>query len=313
MDAMAQAITDWKNWLLAAGRSSGTVSAYEWDVRALARANPALAPFDYRAADLNRYQAERRLAGVGASARKRSAASFRSFFGFVCGKNHSPARKLPFPRVARSQQRVLDWEQAGAVLAACETTTAVGLRDLAIVCLAMESALRNAELCRLELSRIDLERRRLRVVIKGGQEGVGSFDPLTTSYLSAWIEARKAIALPDTKTVFCSVGGLTPGRPLTPGGLRCIFRQIGKKAGLAAFSPHDLRRSCATLKTRLGAPTRTIQVGGRWSNLREVETYTQAINLEDFESYSPVAHLMRPETRPPLDAASRRGSASPAV
>ena len=293
-----QAITDWRNWLLAAGRSATTVEAYVWDMTSLAKRFPGKAPIEYKSTDLQLYQAERRLAGISASARKRSAASFRSFFGYVCGKSKSPAKTLPFPRVERTAQRVLDWEQAGRVLAACETTTAVGLRDLAIVCLAMESALRCAELCRLEVAKVDLEHRRLRVVIKGGKEGVGSFDPLTGSYLAAWLAARAKIALPETKTVFCSVGGLTPGRALTPGGLRCIFRQIGRKAGLAAFSPHDLRRSCATLKTRLGAPSRTVQVGGRWSNLREVETYTQSISLDDFEAYSPVAHIMRPAAPP---------------
>lgn len=294
MDTLAQAVTNWKNHLLAAGRSQTTVEAYVWDVRALARRFPDKSPLDFRVTDLTEYQAERRLAGVGASARKRAAASFRSFFAFTCGKSKSPARKLPFPKVQRTEQRVLNWDQAGAVLAACETTTAVGLRDLAIVCLAMESALRCSELCRLELSRLDLEQRRLRVTVKGGHEGVGSFDPLTASYLAAWIAARKTIALPETKTVFCSVGGLTPGKPLSAGGLRCIFRQIGKKAGLAAFSPHDLRRTAATLKMRLGASSRVIQVGGRWANLAEVETYTQAISLDDFEGFSPVAHLMRP-------------------
>ena len=292
MDAMAQAITDWVNWLLAAGRSTGTVSAYEWDVRALARANPQMAPFDYRAPDLNRYQAERRLAGVGTSARKRSVVAIRSFFGHVCGRK-SPARSLPGPRVERHQQRVLDWDQAGAVLAACETSRARGLRDLALICLLIESGLRNAEVCRLELSKLDLDRRRLVVVVKGGKEGVGSFDPITAQYLTAWIKAREEIALPETKTVFCSVGGTTPGHPLTPEGLRGIFKKIGAAAGLVdGFSPHDLRRSCATLKTRLGAPSRVVQVGGRWSNLREVETYTQAISLDDFASYSVVGRLL---------------------
>jgi len=289
-----QAITEWRNHLLAAGRSQTTVEAYVWDVRALMKRFPDKSPLYYKVTDLTAYQAERRLAGVGASARKRAAASFRSFFAFTCGKTKSPARKLPFPKVERTEQRVLNWDQAGAVLAACETTTAVGLRDLAIVCLAMESALRCSELCRLELARLDLEHRRLRVVIKGGKEGIGSFDPITAGYLAAWIEARKTIALPATRTVFCSVGGLTPGRPLSAGGLRCIFRQIGKKAGLAAFSPHDLRRTAATLKMRLGASSRVIQVGGRWSNLAEVETYTQAISLDDFEGYSPVSRLMGP-------------------
>lgn len=292
--AMDQSIRDWENWLLAAGRSRTTVSAYAWDVRALAKRYPGLSPFDYKLADLNRYQAERRLAEVGDSARKRSVSAAKSFFGYVCGKK-SPAARLPVPRVKllKHTPRTLTWEQVSAVLAACETTQARGLRDLAIICLLMESALRNAEVCRLELEKVDLAGHRLRVVTKGGKEQSGSFDGLTAQYLGAWIAARPDFALPSTKTLFCSLGGLTPGAPLTPEGLRGIFKKIGKDAGLPdGFSPHDLRRSCATLKTQLGAPTRTVQVGGRWNNLAQVETYTRAISLDDFERYSIVGHVL---------------------
>lgn len=296
---MDQAISDWQNWLLAAGRSATTVPAYVWDMRALHKRYPELAPVDYKAADLHRYQAERTVAGISPSARKRAAASFRSFFAFTIGKRKSPARALPFPKVARNPQRVLDMDMASRVCAACETTSAGGLRNLTIICLLLESALRNAEVCRLEVAKLDLVKRRLSVVVKGGREEKGSFDQVTAGYLAAWLQVRAEIALPDTKTVFCSIGGLTPGTPLTPGGLRCIFRQVGKAAGLAeGFSPHDLRRSCATLKTRLGAPSRTVQVGGRWKNLKELETYTQDISLDDFEQFSIVAQLHEPLRNP---------------
>jgi len=300
---MEQSILDWQNWLLAAGRSRTTVSAYSWDVHALAKRYPTLTPFDYKLSDLNRYQAERRLADVGDSARKRSVSAARSFFGYVCGKSKSPARTLPVPRVKvlKHIPRTLTWDQVGAVLATCETTQARGLRNLALICLLMESALRNAEVCRLEMAKVDLAGHRLRVVTKGGREQSGSFDGLTAEYLAAWIIARADFAQSTTKTLFCSVGGLTPGAPLTPEGLRGIFRKIGAAAGLAdGFSPHDLRRSCATLKTQLGAPTRTIQVGGRWSNLREVETYTRSISLDDFEKFSIVGHVLGSNVKPPV-------------
>lgn len=296
---MEQAIVDWRNWLLASGKSQATVTGYEWDLRALARRYPALEPWGFKIADLNRYQAERLVAGVGDQARKRSASAMRSFFKFACGTK-SPAKTLPVPRPKRRAQRVLDWEQAGAVLAACETTTARGLRDLALLCLMMESALRCSEVCRLELKKVSLEQRRLTVLVKGGHERQGAFDQVTAEYLAAWIAVRAQFAQPDTGTLFCSVGGLTPGKPLTPEGLRGIFRKIGQAAGLTqGFSPHDLRRSCATLKTRLGAPSRTVQVGGGWSNLKEVERYTASISLDDFERYSPVTHLLRPPAPAP--------------
>lgn len=291
--ALEIAVVDWVNWMLSANRSITTTTAYRWEVRALGKRYPELAPRDFRLADLTRYQAERRLANVGDSASKRAASAFRSFFSFACGKK-SPAKSLPVPTVKalKRKPRTLTLEQADAVMGVCESTRARGVRDLALIALMLESALRNAEVCRLELAKVDLEHHRLSVIVKGGKEEAGSFDALTAQYLAAWINLRRDIAQPATKTLFCSVGGLTPGAPLTTAGMQAIFKVLGKAAGLTdGFSPHDLRRSCATLKTQLGAPTRTIQVGGRWSALREVETYTRNVSLADFERYSIVQHL----------------------
>jgi integrase len=58
------------------------------------------------------------------------------------------------------------------------------------------------------------------------------------------------------------------------------------------FSPHDLRRSFATLSSRLGAPSRIVQVAGRWSDLKMVEGYTQSLEASDFMPYDPVSRIL---------------------
>ena len=79
---------------------------------------------------------------------------------------------------------------------------------------------------------------------------------------------------------------------MTPSGLRVAFRYMGKRAGLAAFSPHDMRRAFATMAHRLGAPSRLVQVAGRWEDLRMVARYTPSLTAEDFDPYSPVRGLL---------------------
>ena len=90
---------------------------------------------------------------------------------------------------------------------------------------------------------------------------------------------------------FVGFEGHRVGEQLTTTGLRCLFRKLGKQAGLAAFSPHDLRRTFATLTTEAGAPSRVVQVGGRWSGLELIVRYTQALQVKAIMPYLPTAAL----------------------
>lgn len=93
-------------------------------------------------------------------------------------------------------------------------------------------------------------------------------------------------------TLFVSVGGSTVGCALTTYGLRKIFQYIAQRVGLEKFSPHDLRRTMANLGVQFGAPTRVVQVAGRWDKIETVEDYTQAIQQRDFDPYAPVKRLL---------------------
>ncbi len=151
---------------------------------------------------------------------------------------------------------------------------------------------RASALCRLDLRQVSLETRRYVVRDKGGDEIERAFSPATARFLGQWLSIRPAHARPETTTVFCGIGGLKPGTSLTPWGLRAIFRQIGKRAGLAAFSPHDLRRSFARLSHLLGAPSELVRIMGGWKSQAQMKPYTESLGPEDFDPYFPVAGLM---------------------
>jgi integrase len=113
------------------------------------------------------------------------------------------------------------------------------------------------------------------VEVKGGREAFGYFGASTGRRLRSWLEVR--VAAVGVGTVFVSVGGNTPGRPLTTRGLRSALRRLGDRAGVADVSAHAFRRSFACIMTEAGAPGRVVQLAGRWSNLQMVERYTQAM------------------------------------
>lgn len=287
---MHDTITEWIN-LLKVSRRTHTVQRYEYLLRTLAKTAPDRRARDWTTEQLLAYLAHRRDAGLGDSGVKMIVCAMRGFFGWLYGLD-SPARRIPYPKIKKRLQRTLDSETMFAVLASCDTSKPVGIRDLAILSLMLDSGLRAFEICGLELDKVDVEGQGLKVIVKGGREERGVFSKTTAAYLARWLAVRPYFAAPDTKTFFVSMGGGSLGKPLTTNGLRVVFRYIRKRAGLKAFSPHDMRRTFATMSIRNGAPTRVVQAAGRWNDIAMVERYTAAIQPEDFEPYSPVESLI---------------------
>ena len=298
---MLAAMAVWRDWLVVSRKSAATVEAYVWEVRALARASPELGPADWTTERLLAYLARRTEAGVGESALRRAVAAFRSFFRHALGASTSsagsgpitPAHALPWPKVHKRRQRVLDWETALAVVSACDTATHRGTRDLAILLLILDSSIRASALCRLDVRQLNLEKRRYTVIEKGGDEVERGFGPSTAHFVGQWLAIRPAHARPEVTAVFVGLGGLKPGTPLTPWGLRAIFRKIGVQAGLTqGFSPHDLRRSFARLSHLLGAPSELVRIMGGWKTQAQMKPYTESLGPDDFEPYFPVSKLL---------------------
>jgi integrase len=70
-----------------------------------------------------------------------------------------------------------------------------------------------------------------------------------------------------------------------------IVRRWGEKLGFR-LSPHDLRRTFTTLSLKNGAPSRLVQVAGRWSSIEMVERYSQAITPGEYDDYFPTSKLL---------------------
>jgi integrase/recombinase XerD len=295
MNTPIDKVANWIDWL-SIDSATTTCEAYRWELRhfeAWAAQTLERDVLSLKPDDLARYFAQRRaLDKVGDATIRRSVNALKAFYQYALGRK-SPAKNLKAPSIKRKRQRTLNSSLAFQVMLSPDTSTVRGKRDLAVICLGLSSGLRESELCHLLLGEVDMEHGRLTTKVKGGDDGDGVFGFDTAAALSSWLAVR--VAAPGVETVFVSVGGNTPGRPITPSGLRVIFRRIAADAGLPHLSPHDLRRTFATLSHRNGAPSRIVQVAGRWHDLRQVEGYTQALEAEDFAPYDPVSRLMGPK------------------
>lgn len=215
-----------------------------------------------------------------------SLVASRKFLVWMFGQSH-PAQAARIKRTRPRRQRVLSAGRALDLLASFNTHTAKGSRDLAIAALALDTGLRCSELCRLRLADVDLVTRVLQVIVKGGQWAAGVFSEQTALYIHEWIAFRATA--PGAETLFTSTRS---GRPLTRNGLQTIVKKWGLVVGIK-ISPHDLRRSFATLSTIFGAPSRVVQIAGRWSDIGMVERYTQSIDPDCITPFLPVSHLKR--------------------
>jgi site-specific recombinase XerD len=187
----------------------------------------------------------------------------------------NPAEGLKLPKVPVRIQRTLTLDEVRAMLEVCDLDTVKGIRDCALLHVLIDTGLRAAEVCRLRSADVHLEQRFLTVIVKGGREDVAYFGESTARSIQCWLDVRSAA--PVVEELFTAVGGGRPGRELTTRGLRTIVKQIGEVAGVEGVSPHAFRRGFAVIATEAGAPSRVVQVAGRWSNITMVERYTLAL------------------------------------
>ena len=243
-------------------------------------------PFEALSADdLRRYlMAER----WSANSRRISGNAIKSFCRFCFGNTH-PCLSCRLPVDQSKPGRSLDQEQVDQLLSHFDTTTPLGWRNLSIMAIMIETGIRESEVCRLDVNDLELGRRRFAVLAKGQKWRTGVFSEASKRFLSVWLEARKDIAAPGVPFLFVSIGGKKPGYGMTPAGLRAVFRRIGERSGIGPLSPHDLRRTMATLFTEGGCPTRMVQLLGGWEDIRMVERYTRNLRPQQVDVYSPLS------------------------
>lgn len=226
----------------------------------------------------------------GSNQRYTALCACRKFLRYCFGPDH-PALSARVKRGSARRQRVLTREMALELLASFDRAAPKGCRDLALAALALDTGLRCSELCRLALADVDLAARRLQVIVKGGQWGAAVFSAETAQYIGEWVERfRRPAAGVETLFVSLQHQAGTYGQALTREGLKVIVRNWGLSIGIK-LSPHDLRRSFATLSTIFGAPSRVVQLAGRWSQITMVELYTRDLAASEIEPYLPVSRL----------------------
>jgi len=122
-----------------------------------------------------------------------------------------------------------------------DTNPALGARDAAILALLYGVGLRRAEATSLELSDLQARDGSLRVRGKGNKQRIAYLPAGAQAALEAWLRVRGR----KPGGLFCGVtkGGKLTHRDVSPQLVYRVVEQRHRKAGIAEFTPHDLRRS----------------------------------------------------------------------
>lgn len=177
--------------------------------------------------------------------------NLRYFLRYLNQKNMCPLILLE-PSVYKPVRRrklipCFTKDEVTRLLACCDRTTAAGMRDYAIVLLAVTSGLRACDIVSLELKDIDWRQYRINIIQeKTGKQVCQPLVNETGNAIATYIlHARLADVASDT--IFQSLS--LPATPITPNCCRSMFRRLCSKAKVEHLEWrcfHSLRRAAAT-------------------------------------------------------------------
>lgn len=234
-------------------------------------------------------------------------AAIRSFFRFL--QHREPAAldqvrrvlAIPFKKSDTRLVPYLDQDEVQALLDAPDPTIREGIRDRAMLHLAVSAGLRVSELTGLRLDDVAPQSRTILVRGKGRRERALPLWKTSASALRAWLAVRGTVVVPE---LFLNARG----DPFSRWGFAYVLRRHAETASRKCssmsnkkLSPHVLRHTCAMVVLQATQDIRKVSLWLGHANLATTEVYVRADPSEKLEAIEAVvpAHLRKGKFRPP--------------
>ncbi|MGH9971776.1 MAG: tyrosine-type recombinase/integrase [Pyrinomonadaceae bacterium] len=240
----------------------------------------------------------------------------RSFFTWLNRNGHllhNPTERLAFPRKEQPLPHVLNKSEIARLIETPDPTTAIGLRDRALMETLYATGIRHSEAHKLDLYDIDTAAHRLTVRLGKGQRD--RLVPLTET-AAHWLTRYVTVARPELaagklwgkgkrrlKQKRSQSSGprwiaSTPALWLAVTGRRLSYQMIADRIRDYALqaevkaSVHTFRHCCATHLLRGGASVRHVQqlLGHRDLNTTEIYTHIELQDLQQAIEYAASAN-----------------------
>ena len=236
------------------------------------------------------------------STQHQKVGTLRDFFRWLTRQDailHNPASELELPRSEhRLPAESLSPAEIGRLLAVPDTADALGVRDRTMLEVFYSTGLRRAELCRVGLTEVNLERRTLTVRRgKGKKDRVVPLGERACRWLQRYLdEVRPRLCL-DTREPALFLTGY--GAPFHPNVVtRMVTAWMQRAVPGRKGSCHLLRHTCATHMLEGGADIRYIQQLLGHESLETTAIYTE-VSLKQLQEVHARCH---PTGRLPAEA-----------
>jgi len=169
-----------------------------------------------------------------------------------------------------SKGRSLQAIEVARLIAACDRTSTLGVRNATIVAVGVGCGLRRPELVGLDVNDVLEDGAALRVRGKGNKERIVYLADSARSHLVTWLRRRGD----ERGPLFCPAGpnGVRVRR-LSEQTVYDVLQSLAKKAGMSHMAPHDLRRTFVSTLLNNGVPLSTVSAMAGHSSVDTTSRY----------------------------------------
>lgn len=232
--------------------------------------------------------------------RARKVSALRSFYKYLCEKQRyfeeNPTAGLDTPKTKKTLPKFLTLQESLLLLQSVDGPYRE--RDYCMLTLFLNCGLRVSELVGINLSDINKEDQRLRVLGKGNKERFVYLNPACCDAVEAYLPHRIA-PLPEARdALFIS----KQRKRISVQTVKWLVGKHLNQAGLSQkhCSAHKLRHTAATLMYQNGVDVRTLKEVLGHENLDTTMIYTHVIddNLRDAADKNPLSGVRPPSKQP---------------
>jgi integrase/recombinase XerD len=260
------------------GLSENTLEGYRRDLRKLSDrlATSGKSLESAHRQDLLGFFAREMQAGRSPRSISRYLSGFRQFYRWLVREGvlaEDPTALIESPKLGRGLPKALTEAQVEALLAAPDASTALGLRDRAMLELMYATGLRVSELTQLPVAGIHLNQGTLRVLGKGSKERLVPIGEQALEWLQRYLREARGELMKGGQCPLVFVTARKSGMTR-----QAFWHAVGRHARAAGISqpvsPHGLRHSFATHLLNHGADLRVVQLLLGHSDLSTTQIYT---------------------------------------
>jgi len=259
------------------GLSANTLAAYRTDLIGLAqwlkqRGKNLLTALER---DLLDYLASQVEQGVSPRSTARWLSAWRHCYRYLLREGQlqvDPTAHIAAPKANRTLPGILAEAEVDRLLAAPDSSSALGLRDRAMLEVLYATGLRVSELVNLTLNQINLNSGCLRISGKGGKERLVPLGEQAVASLNEYLQVVRPCLL---RGQACADLFVTQrGQAMTRQAFWYLIKRYALQAGIGKpLSPHALRHAFATHLVDHGADLRAVQLLLGHSDLSTTQIY----------------------------------------